>query len=220
MVRSPARWQPGFPSIVADLDAELDHLAKLGIKELRALWRERRRQEPPEALSKDLMARALAHFLQEECLSGLASRLRKVLASISEKDAEPVRRVKVGSVIVREYQGELHEVMVVPEGFRWKGQVYTSLSAIALKITGTSWSGRRFFGLRDGTDAGPSPGSVKEPDPPKKPRARSRLVKSGPPAAAGCTAANAPTAAAPSYAGPPSVATSRLPQFERPGGSA
>jgi Protein of unknown function (DUF2924) len=76
--------------VVADLDAELDHLAKLGVEELRALWRERRGREPPEALSKDLIARALAHWLQEERLGGLGPHLRKLLASISEKGAEPV----------------------------------------------------------------------------------------------------------------------------------
>ena len=75
---------------------------------------DRSRQRP---VSKDLTARALAHWLQEAHLGGLASPLRKLLASLSEKGAEPMRRVKVGSVIVREYQGKLHEVMVVPNGF-------------------------------------------------------------------------------------------------------
>jgi hypothetical protein len=46
--------QPALPPVVADLDAELNRFAKLGVEELRALWRERRGQEPPEALSKDL----------------------------------------------------------------------------------------------------------------------------------------------------------------------
>ena len=179
MARSPDRRRPAFPPIVADLDAELDRLAKLGIEDLRALWRERRGQEPPEALSKDLIARVLAHWLQEARLGGLASHLRKLLVSISEKSAEPVRRVKVGSVIVREYQGKLHEVLVVPDGFLWQGQVYTSLSTIALKITGTSWSGRRFFGLRDGGDPGPSSGATRGPSLMKKPPAHSLLVKSG-----------------------------------------
>ena len=32
--------------------------------------------------------------------------------------------MKVGSVIVREYQGKLHEVLVVPGGFCWQDQVY------------------------------------------------------------------------------------------------
>jgi hypothetical protein len=172
-------------------------------------------------LSKDLIARALAHWLQEERLGGLASSLRKFLASISEKGAEPMRRVKAGSVIVREYQGELHEVMVVPDGFLWQGQVYASLSTIALRITGTSWSGRRFFGLRDGADPGPSSGAARAPSLTKKPPARSRLVRSGPSAVPGRTAADAAAAAAPSHAPPPSVPISRLPgSIEHPEGSA
>ena len=186
-------------------------LRTLGVEDLRALWRERREQEPPEALSKDLIARALAHWLQEEHLGRLASPLRKLLASISEKGAEPERRVKAGSVIVREYQGKLHEVMVVPDGFLWQGQVYASLSAVALKITGTSWSGRRFFGLRDGTDPGPSSRAGRELSPTKKPCARSRLVKSGLSAVAGRAAAHASSSSAP---------ISQLPRsIERPEGT-
>jgi hypothetical protein len=134
-----------------------------------------------------------------------------LLASISEKSAEPVRRVKVGSVVIREYQGKLHQVMVVPEGFLWQGQVYASLSAVALKITGTSWSGRRFFGLCDGADAGPSSGAGRESSPTKKPCARSRLVKSDLPAVASRAAAHASSS---------SVPISRLPRsIEHPEGT-
>jgi Protein of unknown function (DUF2924) len=197
------------------------HHRVVGIADLRALWHERRGQAPPEALSKDLIARALAHWLQEERLGGLASHLRKLLASISGKGAEPMRRVKAGSVIVREYQGKLHEVMVVSDGFLWQGQVYASLSTIALKITGTSWSGRRFFGLRDGADPGPSSGAAHAPSPMKKPPARSRLVRSGPSAVPGRTVADAAAAAAPSHVPSPSVPISRLPgSIEHPEGRA
>jgi Protein of unknown function (DUF2924) len=59
-----------------------------------------------------------------------------------------VRHLKVGTVMVREHQGATHEVMVVPGGFSWKEKTYPSLSAIAKGITGTSWNGPRFFGLR------------------------------------------------------------------------
>jgi hypothetical protein len=45
--------------------------------------------------------------------------------------------------------------MVVPDGFMWRGETYPSLSAIARKITGVSWSGPRFFGLA-GADAAPA----------------------------------------------------------------
>ena len=75
--------------------------------------------------------------------------LRRLLDHRSRKPgAEPVRHLKIGSVIVREHQGEIHEVMVAPGGFCWSGQIYSSLSAIARKITGVSWNGPRFFGLR------------------------------------------------------------------------
>jgi hypothetical protein len=40
-------------------------------------------------------------------------------------------------------------VMVMADGFAWKGQTYDSLSKVAFAITGTKWNGPRFFGLRD-----------------------------------------------------------------------
>ena len=66
-----------------------------------------------------------------------------------------MRHLKVGTVIVREHQGTLHEVMVVPGGFSRQDKTYRSLSTIAQAITGTSWNGPRFFGLRgkSGTEA-------------------------------------------------------------------
>jgi hypothetical protein len=50
-------------------------------------------------------------------------------------------------VLVRDYQGLRHTVTVVPNGFDWQGTTYSSLSAIARAITGTAWSGPRFFAL-------------------------------------------------------------------------
>jgi Protein of unknown function (DUF2924) len=53
---------------------------------------------------------------------------------------------------VREHQGVVHEVLAVPGGFCWQGKTYDSLSNVAKKITGTSWNGPRFFGLRSKRD--------------------------------------------------------------------
>ncbi len=55
-----------------------------------------------------------------------------------------------GTVLLREYQGERHTVTVVPNGYVWHETTYASLSTIARAITGTSWNGPRFFGLRSG----------------------------------------------------------------------
>jgi len=148
MARATIRRQPAHAPAAPDLVTELAAIAAMGIDELRTAWRQRRGQEPPAALSKDLIVRALAHWLQEERLGGLNPHLRKLLSSSSKMAGAPARHVKIGSIIIREYQGKLHEVLVVPDGFCWQGQIFASLSTIARKITGTSWNGPRFFGLR------------------------------------------------------------------------
>jgi hypothetical protein len=38
-------------------------------------------------------------------------------------------------------------VEVLGEGFRYENRNYTSLSAIAVAVTGTRWNGLAFFGL-------------------------------------------------------------------------
>ena len=134
--------------LALDLDAELARVASLTIDQLRGDWRERLGIDPPPALSKDLIARVLSHRLQEEVLGGLPPRIRKAMVALDQGDSLPLQRIKVGSVLVREHEGRLHEVYVVPDGFSWQGKIYTSLSTIARKITGTKWNGPRFFGLR------------------------------------------------------------------------
>ena len=47
--------------------------------------------------------------------------------------------------------------MVLDEGFAWNGKTYGSLSQIAKAMTGTSWNGHRFFGLRQGAPKGQKP---------------------------------------------------------------
>jgi hypothetical protein len=148
MKRTPSRRRPASLPDATDINAELIRITAMNIAELREMWREKRKHKPLPALTKDLMARALAHWLQEERLGGLEPPLCRLLITVAKKGSAPSRRLKVGSVIVREYQGKAQEVIVVPGGFCWEGQVYPSLSTIALKITGTNWNGPRFFGLR------------------------------------------------------------------------
>jgi hypothetical protein len=58
--------------------------------------------------------------------------------NIDRLNGEPVRHLKVGTVLVREHQGTLHQVIVVPGGFSRGEKTYPSLSTIARAITGTS----------------------------------------------------------------------------------
>jgi hypothetical protein len=146
MPAARSKKQPAKKPAAIDLEAELARIAAMNINELRSLWREREGKQAPKGFSKDLIARALAYSIQEEQLGGLSPELKKLLAN---PDAEPPRRIKAGSVIVREYAGARHEVFVVEGGFSWQGRTYPSLSAIAKEITGTRWNGWRFFGLTE-----------------------------------------------------------------------
>lgn len=55
--------------------------------------------------------------------------------------------IGTGTRLVREWHGSNHTVEVLAEGYSYQGKTYKSLSEIARIITGTRWSGPRFFGL-------------------------------------------------------------------------
>jgi hypothetical protein len=55
-----------------------------------------------------------------------------------------------GTLITREYKGETITVKVLRDGFEYEGERYSSLSAVAKAVTGSHWSGHRFFGLQQG----------------------------------------------------------------------
>ena len=132
------------------VEAEINRVRSLGLDELRSLWRTTLRSSPPPALTKDLMARFICWHIQEQDLCGLDPHTAKLLDGLArgEKPGANGRRLKLGTVLVREYQGERHTVTVVRGGYVWGEATYASLSTIARAITGTAWSGPRFFGVR------------------------------------------------------------------------
>ena len=134
----------------AAIGAEVDQIRSLGIDALRARWRMLFGAVPPKGLTKDIIGRMIAYRIQEQAFGGLDRETLKLLDRLArgEKPNELNRRLKTGTVLVREYNGERHTVTVVPDGFLWRDTTYSSLSIIAQAITGTKWNGPRFFGLR------------------------------------------------------------------------
>ena len=58
------------------------------------------------------------------------------------------RRLPIASTMLnRNWKGRNSLVEVLPKGFRYDTRHYSSLSAIAVEITGTRWNGMAFFGL-------------------------------------------------------------------------
>ncbi len=58
-----------------------------------------------------------------------------------------------GTRLIREWQGQTHEVTVMESGYSYQGQHYRSLSSVAGDITGSHWSGPRFFRMVKGRAA-------------------------------------------------------------------
>lgn len=126
---------------------EIEALLCASRKSMVVSWTETMGQPPPARLSRGMMAKILVVERQWEA-SGLsrAAMVRRFEQVIAGADQRP-EPAGQGTRLVREWNGRKHVVDVVPNGYRWKGQTYRSLSAIAKQITGTKWSGPRFFGV-------------------------------------------------------------------------
>jgi hypothetical protein len=133
---------------LAAIEAEIAYLRSLALDALRRRWRVLFGRTPPAGLSKNLLGRMLAWRLQEQAFGGLDRESLKFLDGLARHGGSPRRRLKPGTVLVRDYHGQRHTVTVAADGFEWQGTTYASLSAIARAITGTSWSGPRFFAVR------------------------------------------------------------------------
>jgi hypothetical protein len=149
--------RPGTADRAADpeVEAELERLPKMAIAELRSRYRELFRAEPPKAFGPDLLRRSIAHRIQERAYGGLSREHQRLLDQlIKTAQAAPngrlelPRRIKPGSELVRTWNRRTYRVTVMENGFAWEGKTFSSLSEIAFEITGTKWSGPRFFGLR------------------------------------------------------------------------
>jgi hypothetical protein len=137
------------------LTLEIDALEAASFDSLRDRFRQLYRKPAPAGLSRDLIARLIAHRLQEKRLGKLDRALADTLDRLAQGH-EPRRRLKSGTMLVREHEGVMHEVVIVPGGYLWNETMFKSLSTIARRITGTSWNGPRFFGLRSSvTDEAP-----------------------------------------------------------------
>jgi len=145
--------------------------------------------------SRVLIARFLCCRIQKQAFGGLDPETEKHFVNLARGErsrADRPRRLKRGTVLVREYEGESHTVTVVANGFVWREATYDSLSTIARAITGTNWNGRRFFGPRIDKKTRVSPNTADaSPAAPNGPLARAAGMQSQRAAAIGRPSGNA-----------------------------
>lgn len=144
----------------------LDRINTLSSTELKTLMVRLHGSDGGGRLSRELMRRAIAWKIQFiragrssqgvagfEAVISIRQAEQIVLAAEGKGRRNPSVRMSPalspGSRLVREWRGTIHEVIVQSDGrFLWQGKAWGSLSMIASAITGTKWSGPRFFGLK------------------------------------------------------------------------
>jgi hypothetical protein len=147
------------------LDVGIARLRNLDVGELRSHWHAAFRRRPPALLPRHILFRVLAYKFQADQLGDLDRESQRILDHSGSPEAAGQRAVELaratlslrpGTVLGREWNGRMHRVAVLENGFTWNGKTYSSLSQAAFAITGTRWNGPRFFGLRDTPSRRPS----------------------------------------------------------------
>ena len=145
------------------LEQAIARLRDLSTPEARCEWRRLTGKAVGRGLKGELLARSLAHLVQERMHGALSPVWQRRLATLAREAEQELaransrtdklspptgrRQIKPGSRFVREWQGALHEVVALPEGYLWNSMVFTSLSGVAKAITGKNWNGWIFFGI-------------------------------------------------------------------------
>ena len=137
--------------------ARLAALKTMSVKELKSEW-QALFDTPAPNNSRGFLEGRLAYRIQELTYGGPDKQTRRLLDLLADEvEGTLTRKAQiadhrnpvVGTKLIREWDGIVHTVTVLKEGFEWDGSRYKSLSAVARAITGTQWNGYRFFGLRE-----------------------------------------------------------------------
>jgi hypothetical protein len=137
------------------LEEEIARLRGLDLLGLQARWRTMFGRRAPAHLPRHLLLRIIAYRLQADVHGDLDPATVRSLDRLAKPGSgkspalPDASTVRPGTLLVREWDGVLHRVMALDQGFAWNGTSYRSLSEVARAITGTRWNGPRFFGLRE-----------------------------------------------------------------------
>jgi hypothetical protein len=160
------RIDPAEPDRTKTLDIEIGRLRDLDAVALRNHWHTLFGRKAPSHLPRHILFRVVAYRLQADLLDDLDTESKRLLDASETPEKAGQRAVELGrrttalrpgTVLGREWNGRMHRVTVLADGFACNGKTYPSLSKIAFAITGTRWNGPRFFGLRDKLPTEPQP---------------------------------------------------------------
>ena len=136
---------------------QIAQLSKLNAKALKECWRRLFGDHPMPRIGRGLMIMAIAYRLQEKAFGGLKPSAERILGRVVDEHSAGRQLTAnpsagAGTVLIREWRGMRHRVTVDAKGVVYRNHHYHSLSEVARAITGTRWSGPRFFGLPQRTN--------------------------------------------------------------------
>ena len=126
----------------------MQNYTHLSARELELKWAEIiGRPIPP--IGRSLIIKYLLWYEQakREKISPLGF-FHEVAQAAKTIDKRPKATLEVGSKLIRSYQGTKYEVEIVTNGYLYENTLYKSLSGVAKVITGKSWNGNVFFGVK------------------------------------------------------------------------
>lgn len=145
----------------------ISDLGEMDRATLGQLWSQVIGDAVPPHMSQIIQRRLLAYAIQVRAQGDVSASVANRFERVACGDMRPATpTLRPGGRLLRQWNGTTHVVDVVEGGFLWNGRQHRSLSAIARAITGTRWSGPRFFGLTDEV----AKASAAEKTPPAKPQ--------------------------------------------------
>jgi hypothetical protein len=137
-----------------DLAQDVTSLGALDTTALRQRWKALFGIDPSPHFGRSVLVRAISYRIQERALGGLKPTTQRLLDRIAEGGSKnllkrvPNQSAGAGTVLIRQWRGVTHRVIVIDHGVVYRKRRYKSLSEVARVITGARWSGPLFFGLK------------------------------------------------------------------------
>ena len=137
-----------------NIEERLQELIKMNSAGLAEVWT-KVADSPAPNVSASLLRRFIAQRLQEKRHRGLPILVSRELDAIAANGSTattasgpaPAVIIRAGTRLIREWNGRTISVTAIENGFEYEGKQFGSLTHIASEVTGTHWSGPRFFGL-------------------------------------------------------------------------
>jgi len=131
---------------VSRLDEKLAALTLMSPPQLRSEW-VRVWKSPAPRFTPDLLRLGIAYKLQQRSADRKAAVEADTQNSAGKSSCGAIAR---GTQFIRNWNGQTIIAIAEDQGFRFGDRIYPSLTAVATQVTGTHWSGPRFFGLTGG----------------------------------------------------------------------